>query len=462
MVPQAEVETRMAARAATGSETGAGTRMGTRTGTTRRRTGASEEAEARDLAMAATRPYRAEVVGWYVGVAGLALGHTLVAQLILLICAVYRLLADPGSRRVSLTPSTTALLVLAAWMLGTAPFAWKPANAFGSTLGAMLTGWLVLGATRKTANSGEGARLATVFLAAACAGAIYALVGFGMFVLKSGGVPRAELPFVGCNTAGTIMAIATIIAIGRLIRAVRTLEKLACGACAALTLAALEATQSRGALVGFVVGLAVLLVAQVYSSRGRRVARAILVLTVLAALLGAFSLAYPPVRARYATILNPSANRDRMDIWRTALAIMSDHPAVGVGINNFGEAYMAYPHASSPVQEQPFAHNVFLEFGAATGIPGVLLVAWVIAAGVASGVRACRLGILPGVTPSALAVFVALVVHLQFDLSIYSIDMLPLFFVPYGVLAWTAERARGRDGVLRSRGVRAAPEPGRD
>lgn len=406
------------------------------------------------FASAATRPYRAEVVGWYVGAAGLALGHTLVAQLVLLGCAVYRLLTDPGSRRVSLTPSTAALLVLAAWMLGTAPFAWKPANAFGSTLGAMLTGWLILGATRKAASSGAGARITTVFLAAASAGAVYALVGFGMFVLKRGGMPRAQLPFVGCNTAGTIMAIATIIAIGCLARAARTPQKLASGACAALTFAALMATQSRGALVGFVVGLAVLVVALLYS-RGRRVARAILVLTVLAVLLVAFSLAYPPIRARYATILNPAANQDRLDIWRTALAIMNDHPVVGVGVNNFREAYMAYPHARNPVQEQPFAHNVFLEFGAATGIPGLVLVGWVIAVGVASGLRACRLGILQGITPSALAVFVALVVHLQFDLSIYSIDMLPLFFVPYGVLAWIAERAQGRDGVPRN--VRVAP-----
>lgn len=406
------------------------------------------------FAPAATRPYRAEVAGWYVGAAGLALGHTLVAQLVLLGCAVYRLLTDPGSRRVSLTPSTAALLVLAAWMLGTAPFAWKPANAFGSTLGAMLTGWLILGATRKAASSGAGARLTTVFLAAASAGAVYALVGFGMFVLKRGGMPRAQLPFVGCNTAGTIMAIATIIAIGCLARAARTPQKLASGACAALTFAALMATQSRGALVGFVVGLAVLVVALLYS-RGRRVARAILVLTVLTVLLVAFSLAYPPIRARYATILNPAANQDRLDIWRTALAIMNDHPVVGVGVNNFREAYMAYPHARNPVQEQPFAHNVFLEFGAATGIPGLVLVGWVIAVGVASGLRACSLGILQGIAPSALAVFVALVVHLQFDLSIYSIDMLPLFFVSYGVLAWMAERAQGRDRVPQN--ARVAP-----
>jgi len=396
-------------------------------------------------------------MGWYVGAAGLALGHTLVAQVILLGSAVYRLLTDPRSRRVGLTPSTTAMLVLAAWMLGTAPFAWKPANAFGSTLGAMLTGWLILGATKKAATSGAGARLTTVFLAAASAGAVYALVEFGMFVLKRGGTPRAQLPFVGCNTAGTIMAVATIIAIGCLARTARTMQKLASGVCAALTLAALVATQSRGALVAFVAGFAVL-VAALLHSRGRRVGRAALVLTILALLLVAFSVAYPPIRARYATILNPAANQDRLDIWRTAVAIIKDHPVVGVGVNNFREAYMAYPHARNPVQEQPFAHNVFLEFGAATGVPGLVLVGWVIAAGIANGLYARRLESMEGISATSLAAFVAVVVHLQFDLSIYSIDMLPLFFVPYGVLAWLAEQAQERDKIPRNARVTLQPE----
>ncbi|MGE5593832.1 MAG: O-antigen ligase family protein [Betaproteobacteria bacterium] len=392
------------------------------------------------------RPCRIEVAGWYVGAAGLALGHTLAAQLVLLCCAVYRFLADRGSRRVCLSQSTAALLALAAWMLITASFARKPANAFGSTLGAMLTGWLILGATQKAAASGAGARLATVFLAAASAGALYALAGFGMFVARRGGTPRAQLPFVGCNTAGTVMAIATIVAIGLMVRARRTPQRLASAACAALAFAALMATQSRGALLGLAAGLAVLIVALLYR-RGRRVAGPILAVAALALLLVALGLGYPPIRARYATILNPAANQDRLEIWRTALAIIVDHPVVGVGVNNFREVYAAYPHARNPVQDQPFAHNVFLEFGAATGVPGLVLVGWVIAVGALNGFRALKSGGggTQGAAPVALASFVALLVHLQFDLSIYSVDMLPLFFVPYGALAWLEERARGRD-----------------
>ncbi|MGE5593964.1 MAG: O-antigen ligase family protein [Betaproteobacteria bacterium] len=404
------------------------------------------EAPTHRSSSASSGPYLAEVIGWYVGAAGLALGHTVVAQLVLLGCAMYRLVTEPGSRPARLTRPTKAMLALAAWMLCTAVFAWKPANAFGSTIGAMLTGWLVFVATKRAAASGFGARLTRVFLASACAGAAYALIRFGMFVLKHAGTPRAQLPFVGCNTAGTIMAVATIIAIGYASRSVRTMQRLALAACAALTFAALVATQSRGALVAFVAGLAVLAGALVLSRR-RRARRAILILTALALLLVAFSAVYPPIRARYATILKPAANQDRLDIWRTAVAIIRDHPLVGVGVNNFRDAYMAYPHARSPVQEQPFAHNVFLEFGAATGVPGLVLVGWVIAAGIANGLYAWKwqmteLGTAEEVPATSLAAFVAVVVHLQFDLSIYSIDMLPLFFIPYAVLAWLAERAR--------------------
>lgn len=417
------------------------------------------EPPACDRAFASSRPYPAEVIAWYVGVAGLALGHTVVAQLVLLGCAAYRLVKEPDSRRASMTQSAKILLALAAWMLFTAAFAWKPDNALGSTLGAMLTGWLVFIATKRAAASGFGARLIRVFLASACAGALYALVQFGMFVLKHTGTPRAQLPFAGCNTAGTVMAVATIVAIGCASRSTRTVQKLAMAACAVLTFLALVATQSRGALVAFVAGLVVLAGALLFSRHGRSgLARATLVLVALVLLLGAFSAVYPPLRTRYATILRPAANQDRLDIWSTAIAIIRDHPLVGVGVNNFRDAYMAYPHARSPVQEQPFAHNVFLEFGAAAGVPGLVLVALVIGAGIANGLhawkrQAAELGAARELPATSLAVFVAVVVHLQFDLSIYSIDMLPLFFIPYATLAWLAERARAGNEARHSRKV---------
>lgn len=376
--------------------------------------------------------YRVEVAAWYIGAAGLALGHTLVAQLILLACELYRLFVEPEARRFDTTASNVALLALAGWMLFSAAFALKPANAFGSTLGAMLTGWLVLGATRRivAGRVGLGLQLIKVFLASSVLGATYALMRMAILVSRQITWERPGLPFVGCNTAGTIFAVATLVAIGCLSRA-RSKERLALGVGAVLMFAALMATQSRGALVAFGAGLAVLAFC-----RARHVAK---VIVVLAVLLTAFVVVYPPVQTRYISILSPASNDDRLDIWRTALSIMKDHPLVGVGVNNFRQAYMTYPHRGVAVQEQPFAHNLFLEFGAASGIPGLLLAVWVVAVGISSGIRAWKHEIPSRVAPVALAVFAALVGHLQFDLSIYSVDMLPLFFIPYGVLSSVGE-----------------------
>ncbi|HHY45996.1 MAG TPA: O-antigen ligase family protein [Firmicutes bacterium] len=433
-----------------------------------------------------------ELAGWYLGAAGLALGHTVVAQLLILLRSIYdlphgihnlrrrlrgegRALTGKGQpegpptcqvRCCDVTYPVPAqrpgragipLLSLGTWMLFTSAFAYKPDNAIGSTLGIMLTGWLTLGAVRRVFRHDSrvlthdldmpgvhgrglrtGARLIATFLTSSAIGAIYALSGIIKYrIMQYSWLPRAQLPFVGCNTAGMIFALSILLALGCL-RNVKWTWRAALLGLILLEFAALIATQSRGAFLSLAVGLVVFMAYR---------KRSVVILIPLVAILIASVAFYPALGQRYSSILKLDSNKDRIEIWRTAAMIIRDHPIVGIGVNNFRGVYERYPHPEPMKQAQPFAHNIFLEIGASTGIPGLALFAWVVTAAIINGIKAARSAQYGHIGRVALALFAGLMTHLQVDLTIYSMDMAPLFFMIYGTLSWLGDHhATGSGG----------------
>lgn len=409
-----------------------------------------------------SRVSRIERLAFYIGAIGLGLGHSLSSQLLLLVYQLYRLAVDPGARTARATRSTIALLTLGAWMMMSGISAVSRFDAWGGTIGMAISVWVTLGAVNRVMadRTALGGCLIRAFLLSSTLGAIYGLTVFGRYLAGCGGLPRAELPFVGCNTAGTVFAVAMVVALG-CVGFARRWEKIALIIMIPVMGAALGATQSRGALVALGVGLAVLFVTTLRPHSGKAF---ILALVGLIVVFVTCVHVYPPLSARYASIGNLSANSDRLEIWRTAIHMMKDHPIFGVGVNNFHEIYLRYPHPEERSHEvMSTAHNIFMEFGASTGIPGLVLLLVVIAFGIANGVKACRssptrralrqapgkcirladegaAGQAHGVPGVVLAAFATLLAHLQFDLTVYSGDMLPLFFIVYGVLTYLGER----------------------
>lgn len=301
-------------------------------------------------------------------------------------------------------------------------------------MGMALSVWITLAAVGKAMADAEGmgGRLVKVFLASAGAAAISSVGQFGLSVARHLEPSRGELPFAGCNSAGTVFAAAILLALGCW-GSSRVSERIALAALIPFLVAALIATQSRGAFVALGVGLVVL------GLRSRR--RLVMGLVVLAVFLAVFARIYPSIGARYASVLSPVANRSRLEIWRTAVLMIRDHPVLGVGVNNFANAWANYPHSDPLGVAQPFAHNVFLELGAAAGVPGLLGFLVVAVLAIRAGVRALRSVGTGQSAAVALAVFVAILVHLQFDLTVYSGNMLPLFFAVYAVLIRLEETA---------------------
>ena len=145
---------------------------------------------------------------------------------------------------------------------------------------------------------------------------------------------------------------------------------------------ALVLTFSRGALFGLGIAIAALLIATLYRRDGNADLRPSKVRLAIVAACGLYATA-----AFLVTILSASGAINlrggdslglRQLIWSSALAMIRDHPAFGVGLDQFyyqyapryidpaawGERYTSHPH------------NLFLDFWTRLGIMGLAWIAW--------------------------------------------------------------------------------------
>jgi O-antigen ligase len=137
---------------------------------------------------------------------------------------------------------------------------------------------------------------------------------------------------------------------------------------AAVTVAALAFTYSRNAWLGLAAGaLGLVLTAQ----------RTLRIVAVLATVLAVGTIAMPgAVAERLQSVVNleDQTLRDRVAMWRSGLAMIADHPLLGVGP---GEVRAWYQHYRRPEAVRPSTghlHNSAVQIAAERGLPA--LVAW--------------------------------------------------------------------------------------
>jgi len=100
----------------------------------------------------------------------------------------------------------------------------------------------------------------------------------------------------------------------------------------------------------------------------------------LAAYIGAPSL----VRDRLVSLVHPSADPSvtaRFEMWHVGLAMIRNHPLVGVGPNNINEVYLAYlrPGTYEPSWHEHL-HDDYLQLAAERGLPCLAAWLWFMAA----------------------------------------------------------------------------------
>lgn len=187
---------------------------------------------------------------------------------------------------------------------------------------------------------------------------------------------RASAMFSEPNQLGSFSAVGAVVGIGLTLGLRDRRHRLAAGAATTVVVLALLLSLSRGAWIGFAAGILVLAV----SVRRARRALAVgtLVLFAVALTYGALRPQSPEVHVVGARFKSFTGEKnpydDRPTIWAEGRRQVLEDPLTGQGLGNFplvarrstSESHTAFP---------PHAHNLFLNWAAETGLPGVACIA---------------------------------------------------------------------------------------
>lgn len=209
-----------------------------------------------------------------------------------------------------------------------------------------------------------------------------AQVATGQHLVEAEGVQRAAGVYRSPNHLalflGRVLPLALCVALYSAAGRRRTLHRWAC----LLLAVALANTFSRGAWFGVAAASAFAAwpaIRAVAPGARRRLALAVGATLPLVGLLAA---ALVPID-RIRSLVSPTTGTGqlRLRLWQSALAMVRDHPLLGVGLDNFLYLYPRYMHPEAwrePGLSHP--HNIVLDYWTRLGIMGIASLAWLLAA----------------------------------------------------------------------------------
>jgi O-antigen ligase len=255
--------------------------------------------------------------------------------------------------------------------------------------------WSAFLAVSMLVASREARQVKIVFYCLAVAGALLAIesIAHGTHESLAQGGAAVTGRAQGAFTHPAQLAFWLVLAISpALIVAVRGrpgLRPVMLGA-AGLAMAGLLLTLTRGAIVGFVGSIFVLL----FWTPFRRLAVALLVIGALFTALNFQAISRSKelsiVSTRLSTIAQGAqTGGKRVQIWKTAPQIIADHPLLGVGAGNFPRVSIAYGLSEGG---RPFehAHDVFLTIAAERGLIALAMLVWFLVAVTRTGANLLR------------------------------------------------------------------------
>ena len=149
-------------------------------------------------------------------------------------------------------------------------------------------------------------------------------------------------------------------------------EKLFYGLNFLVSSAAFVMINTRGAWLALAIVLAFIIAFRLRSRK--KIIAASLVFVVMG---GIFLMASPKTFNRLATFANATSEQsvsERFLMWKSAVHVIEDNLLMGVGFGNYEAAYQEkYILAEAKERFQGHAHNVYLQFWAETGLPGLIL-----------------------------------------------------------------------------------------
>ena len=206
----------------------------------------------------------------------------------------------------------------------------------------------------------------SVLMLAQAAGLLQTIDWYGVKARSDfAGDPRVSGTLGSPNPAAAYLAMVMVFAFSILLSHAGNTDKLLSGIALTLALMPLFFTSSRGGWISFLAGLITVLVANVLRARHRFLGAAIVMFIFL------LMISSGPVRQRLFGDDNGTA-ASRIPLNKLAIAIIEDHPLLGVGSNNFSVAMQPYLSRSLSGHDFVYTvHNTYLRVWAETGVGGL-------------------------------------------------------------------------------------------
>lgn len=179
-------------------------------------------------------------------------------------------------------------------------------------------------------------------------------------------------------------------------------------------------TFSRGGYVGLAGGLVFIIL---YLIINKKISAKKFLISLALAIIIFASLALTPIGKRFYASFSAGegSNRIRFENWRQAIEIIKNNPQ-GAGIGNY--SYAIEPSAG--YRKPTYAHDLYLDIAAETGILNVIIFAALLLFSIRSCVVKAKDNILYLGGATSLVIFS---VHSIFDTALYSVQVLPLVLI---------------------------------
>ncbi len=207
-----------------------------------------------------------------------------------------------------------------------------------------------------------------------------------------------------------------------------------------LMAAALVLSFSRGALLlGVPAALTIIIL-----FRGGKSATAALLALLAAATAALLAFGRHP---RLASLLSRTTGPTffRLNLWRSALNMINDHPLTGVGLDNFLYEYRGRYIAPTAWQDPHLshAHNWVLDFASRLGLPGLAVALWLLVAFFSTAARALRTLSNPGLRALAVGLVASMMdflAHGMVDASYWFVDLAFAFMLTVALAQHLADQ----------------------
>jgi len=303
--------------------------------------------------------------------------------------------------------------------------------------------YLMLRATPLTRQSWW--RLMDAFILSAVVVAAIGLVQYitgSNLITAEAGLERLRSVYGSPNNVGLYLgrALPILVAVGLMGR--ERARRGAYGVALVIVLAALVLSFSRGALfLGVPAGLVTVLL--LWGGRRMLLPLGGAVVALVVGLLGLLRL--PGLAERFS--LGSATTFFRLNLWRSTLAMIRDHPLLGVGPDNFLYQYHGHYIRPEAWQEPSLSHphNIVLDFWSRLGLLGLAVGLWLQVGFWRTGLRAWKGLSDPdgrALAAGLMGSVAAMLAHGLVDNSLFLVDLAYVFMLSLGAIQWLAGMVR--------------------